>query len=131
MLPQLSSVDDKQLILPRATAVRTPKALEMALSFTDDKTLSSEAIQTAAALAEALRTSHPPAARPALQRLLKLTDDAELRARLRALLDRMNRQATPPRQPAWSSAEWPKGVARRRDLPYKSPLRRCDPHPAI
>jgi HEAT repeat protein len=83
--------EDKQLILSRLSAVRTPEALHMALAFTDDKTLRPEAIKTAAALAEALSTSHPAEARAALQRLLKLTDDAELQARLKRLLERKDR----------------------------------------
>jgi hypothetical protein len=81
--------EDKQLILSRLSAVRTPEALEMALSFTGDKDLRAEALKTAAALAEAMRTSHPVAARSAMQRLLKLTDDAGLQDRLKRLLERM------------------------------------------
>ena len=81
--------EDKQLILSRLAAVRTPEALEMALSFTDDKALRAEALKTAAALAEALRTSHPPESRAAMQRVLQLTDDAELRDRLKRLLEKM------------------------------------------
>ena len=81
--------EDKQLILSRLSAVRTPEALEMALSFTNDKTLRRVATRTAAALAEALRTSHPPESRAAMQRVLQLTDNAELRDRLKRLFETM------------------------------------------
>jgi HEAT repeat protein len=83
--------EDKQLILSRLAAVRTPEALEMALSLTCDKALRGEATKTAAALAEALRTSHPAASRAAIHRLLPLTNDPALRARLNRLLEKMNR----------------------------------------
>jgi len=53
------------------------------------KRLRAEAPKTAAALAEAMRTSHPPEARAAMERFLQVTDDAELRDRLKRLLEKM------------------------------------------
>ncbi|MGD0896653.1 MAG: HEAT repeat domain-containing protein [Thermoguttaceae bacterium] len=78
--------DDKRLVLSRLAAVRTPEALATALSSTADPELRGEAIKAVVELARGLWKSHPQAAREALEKVLRITTDRELRGRIDRIL---------------------------------------------
>ena len=79
-------VEDKQLILTRLTAARTPASLELALSRIDDPQLKPSALDAAAALGEAMKDTHPVEARKALERVAALTSDPDMQLYISKLL---------------------------------------------
>ncbi len=79
-------LEDKQLILSRLTAVRTPDALALALSLREDESVQREAIEAVASLAEGMKDSYPKESRAALEQIVKLTPDPELQLYITKLL---------------------------------------------
>ena len=63
-----------------------PDCLAYVLSYLDDASLQGEAISAAAKLAEGMKESHPKQARPALERVLRMTKDEQLRKHIEKLL---------------------------------------------
>lgn len=78
---------EKNLVLARLSAVRTPDALATALAATGDAALRGEAIKTVIELARAMWTTHQPAAREALEKIKPLTTDPELKARIDRIIE--------------------------------------------
>jgi HEAT repeat protein len=74
--------DELQLILGRLSAVPCPRSLQIAMEYVDHPTLGPEAIGAAAKLAESLLPDSPELARDAITKILKVTSDPILRARL-------------------------------------------------
>ena len=70
--------EDKRLILSRLPAVRSEVALTLALSCLKQAELRSDAIEVAAELGEAMKDTHPKAARAALETIRPLTDNSDL-----------------------------------------------------
>lgn len=85
-------VEDRQLILTRMTTTRVPEALEFASACLTDPALRAEAIETTIALADAMKDSHPVAARGALERVLLMTDNPELQLHLTKILWNMQQK---------------------------------------
>ncbi|MBN2023813.1 MAG: HEAT repeat domain-containing protein, partial [Pirellulales bacterium] len=77
-----SRLEEKRLIVSRLAAVVTPDSLELAASHLDEPELRKEAISTCVSLAEALLPSHPEPAKAAMRRVLAVTTDQAVRARL-------------------------------------------------
>jgi HEAT repeat protein len=77
---------DKKLILSRLPAVRSEAALTLALSCLEKPALRSDAIEVTAELAEAMKDSHPQAARKALETIGPLTDNSELATHIQKIL---------------------------------------------
>jgi len=74
------------MILARMAPVRAPDCLAYVLSCLDDNDLRGEALRAAARLAEGMKESHPKQARPALERVLRMTKDEQLRKHIEKLL---------------------------------------------
>ena len=70
--------EDKRLILSRLPAVRSEVALTLALSCLEQAALRSDAIEVTAELGEAMKDTHPKAARAALETIRPLTDNSDL-----------------------------------------------------
>jgi len=85
-LPLATRVEEKRLILARLPAVVVPESLALALSYLDDEHLRNDAAAAAARLAELLVAEHPDAAAAAMERVLAVTTDPKLRARLQRQL---------------------------------------------
>jgi hypothetical protein len=79
----------RRYILTRMAPVRTPECLKFLLSCADKPELQVEAIASAAAIAEALKDSHPALARPALERVREETKNESLRDHVDTILTRM------------------------------------------
>jgi HEAT repeat protein len=78
--------EDQRLILSRLPAVRSEVALTMALSSLENAALRSDAIEVTAELGEAMKDTHPKAARTALETIGPLTDNPELATHIQKLL---------------------------------------------
>jgi HEAT repeat protein len=70
--------EDRELVIARLGAVRTPEALTLLLSFLDDSQLQQAAVPAVFSVAKGLSQSHPDQARPALERVRTLTNDESL-----------------------------------------------------
>jgi HEAT repeat protein len=85
-------VEDQRLVLSRMTATRVPQALELAVACLDDESLREEAIETALSLADAMKESHPAAARAALERVLAMTGNPDLQLHVTKILWNMDQK---------------------------------------
>ena len=74
--------DEQSLILQRLPAVICRGSLEMAMASVEAPDVREDAILAAAQLAESLLPSEPQAARAAIQKILSVSQDPALRARL-------------------------------------------------
>ncbi len=83
-------VEEKRLILSRLTAARVPASLDLAMSYVDDAELGPAAIESAAALGEAMKDTHPAEARAALEKVAKVTPDTDLQLCIAKLLWNMS-----------------------------------------
>jgi len=79
--------EDKQLILQRAAAVRTPEALRLILSYTRDEAAKSGAVSAALQLSKDLLATHPRDARAALETLRNTTKDQAVLTRIQVILE--------------------------------------------
>ena len=80
---QLATRDDeRKLILQRLPAIVCAASLAMAMNQINEPALQAEAVQAAAQLAEALLPTDPQAARSAIQKILQVNVDPDLRTRL-------------------------------------------------
>jgi HEAT repeat protein len=77
---------DQKLILSRLPAVRSEGALTLALSCLEKPDLRADAIEVTTELAEAMKDSHPQAARKALETIGPLTDNPELATHIQKIL---------------------------------------------
>lgn len=78
--------EERRLILERLTAARVPDSLALVIEHLDDEQLSSTAIESAVALAEAMKDSYPAQARAALERVQKAPVDEDLQLHIAKLL---------------------------------------------
>jgi HEAT repeat protein len=78
--------EDKRLILSRLPAVRSEQALNLAMSCLLDVALRADAIEVTAELGEAMKESHPPAARKALETVAGMTDNPALAMHIQKIL---------------------------------------------
>lgn len=77
---------EKKLILSRLPAVRSEEALTLTLTCLEQPALRPDAIEVTAELAEAMKDSHPQAARKALEIIGPLTDNPELAMHIQKIL---------------------------------------------
>ncbi len=87
-LPLATRPDELRLILDRLPAVVTGRSLEIAMKYVEDPTLGASAVVAAAQLAEALLPSSPDLAREAIPKILKVTNDPIVRARLQRAISK-------------------------------------------
>jgi HEAT repeat protein len=78
--------EDKRLILSRLPAVRSEVALTLALSCLEQPALRADAVEATAELGEAMKDSHPQAARKALETIAPLTDNSEQAIHIQKIL---------------------------------------------
>ena len=88
------SLETKRYVVTRMGPVRTPECLAFVLSCADDPQLTAESLASAAAIAEALKQSHPAIARAALERVSKTTKNQTLREHVEKILTRMKWKGT-------------------------------------
>jgi HEAT repeat protein len=82
--------EEKGLILSRLPAVRSEAALTLALSCLEQPTLRADAIEVTASLGEAMKDTHPQAARKALETIVPLTDNPDLATHIQKILWNMH-----------------------------------------
>lgn len=87
-LPLATRPDELRLILDRLPAVVTGRSLEIAMKYVEDPTLGASAVVAAAQLAEALLPSSPDLVREAIPKILKVTNDPIVRARLQRAISK-------------------------------------------
>ncbi len=78
--------EDRQLIITRMGAIRTPEALSLLLSLLDQAELKEAATAAVFELAKGLSQSHPDEAQAALQRIRSMTDDPAIRQQIPKVL---------------------------------------------
>jgi hypothetical protein len=81
--------ETKRLILSRLSAVRTAEALDMVALHLDDRELQDQAVRTLAALAVAMRSSHPEKARAMLEKAHERAQDTSLRQYVKQALEEL------------------------------------------
>ena len=84
-----SAVSEKKMVLSGLGNVRTVAALEMATGYLDDDELQQEAEVAVGMIAWSIASDHPQETREALEKVLKVTENDQLRQQIQQFIDQM------------------------------------------
>jgi len=83
-----SRPDEEQLVLETLPRFPSPDALQLALGYVDDESLSQSAGAAAVSISEKIVNAHPAAVSQAMKKVIDSTTDRELSNRAKVVLDR-------------------------------------------